>query len=125
MLLIVEFGTLKQNFNQSIHQTWYFKKSLESKKKRMIDLSKKINEIKKTFNTTTLDTLINKINDNLEIKVHYEMHGMNSIQQMHYSFVCNENKFLNELIRLKSKIKLLRSIDYYIESPEESLVFFD
>ena len=44
---------------------------------------------------------------------------------MHYSKMSSENEFLRELIRLKSKTKLLRDIDYYLNKPEEFLIILN
>jgi hypothetical protein len=119
--ILLEYATLVQKVEAPSGQSWYFKKGLEANKKRILDLTKEFNDIKDMFNDATIDALLGKINENSEGKRHYEKYGMNTIQQMHYSKMNSENEFLRELIRLKSKTKSLRDIDYYLKHPEEFL----
>jgi hypothetical protein len=123
--ILVDYSTLKQKIENPDNQSWYFKQGLESSKKRLVNLTKEYNGIRKFFNETTIDSLIEKINKNLRFKSGYERNGMNTIQQMHYSSIISQNEFYNELIRLKSKSKLLMDINYYLENPEEFLNFID
>jgi hypothetical protein len=123
--ILVEYSGLKQKIENPDNQSWYFKQGIESNKKRLIALTREFEEIRKTFNETTIDELIQRINENLKYKSNYERNGMNTIQQMHYSSIISENEFYNELIRLKSKTELLKDIDYYLENPKEFLIFID
>jgi len=123
--ILVEYATLRQKIENPSGQSYYFKRGLESRQKRLVDLTKEFTYVKETFNMSTIDTLLEKINENLEGKRHYEKYGMNTIQQMHYSKIISENEFLRELIRLKSKTKSLQDIDFYLENPEEFLVIFE
>jgi len=123
--IIVEYSTLKQKLENPENQSWYFIKGIESSKNRLISLKNEFNVIRRIFNETTIDELIEIINENLKYKSHYEKNGMNMVQRMHYSSIISEIEFAKELIRLKSKTDSLKEIDYYIESPEEFLKFFD
>lgn len=123
--ILLEYATLLQKVEASNSQSWYFKQGLEANKKRILDLKKEFNSIKDMFNAATIDALLTKINENTEGKHHYEKYGMNTIQQMHYSKMSSENEFLNELIRLKSKTKSLRDIDYYLKNPKEFLMILN
>jgi len=123
--ILLEYATLLQKLEASSSQSWYFKQGLDANKKRILNLKKEFNDIKDIFNATTIDELLGKITENLEGKLHYEKYGMNTIQQMHYSKMSSENEFLRELIRLKSKTKSLRNIDYYLKNPEEFLIILN
>lgn len=123
--ILVDYSVLKQRIEDLDNQSWYFKQGIESSKERLIALTKEFEKIRKTFNETSIDELIELINDNLRFKLGYELRGMNTIQQMHYSSIISENLFFNELIRLKSKTELLHDIEYYLENPEEFLIFID
>lgn len=123
--IIVEYSILKQKIETQESQSWYFKLGFESSKERLIALTKEFEEIRKTFNETSIDELIERINENLKYKSGYEKNGMNTIQQMHYSSIISENEFYNELLRLKSKTEFLKDIDYYLENPEEFLIFIN
>ena len=123
--ILLEYATLVHKVEASSGQSWYFKQGLEANKKRILDLKKEFNSMKDMFNAATIDALITNINENTKGKRHYEKYGINTIQQMHYSKMSSENKFLKELIRLKSKTKLLRDIDYYLKDPEEFLMILN
>ena len=123
--ILLEYATLVHKVEASSGQSWYFKQGLEANKKRILDLTEEFNGIKDMFNTSTIDALLGKINENSEGKGHYQKYGMNTIQQMHYSKMNSENEFLRELIRLKSKTKSLRDIDYYLKHPEEFLIILN
>lgn len=123
--IIVEYSSLKQKLDFPENQSWYFKQGIESSKKRLITLTQEYNNIRKTFNETTIDSLIETINENLTYKSGYERNGMNTLQQMHYSAIISKIQFLKELIRLKSKTELLVDIDYYLEYPDEFLKFIE
>ena len=123
--ILLEYATLVHKVEASSGQSWYFKQGLEANNKRILDLTEEFNGIKDMFNTSTIDALLDKINENSEGKRHYQKYGMNTIQQMHYSKMNSENEFLRELIRLKSKTKSLRDIDYYLKHPEEFLIILN
>lgn len=123
--ILIEYSGLKHKIENPENQSWYFKQGIESSKERLIALTKEFEEIRKTFNEASIDELIERINENLKYKSGYERSGMNTIQQMHYSSIISENVFYNELIRLKSKTELLKDIEYYLENPEEFLIFID
>ena len=123
--LIIDYNNLKKKLENTEDNSWYFKQALESNKTKLESLRKDYEKIRIVFNESTIDTLIEKINENLELKSIYEKKGMNTIQQMHYSSIISENEFYNELIRLKSKTEFLKDIDYYLENPEEFLKFID
>ncbi|HQB77915.1 MAG TPA: hypothetical protein PLJ52_06170 [Tenuifilaceae bacterium] len=123
--LIIDYGELKQKLENPENNSWYFTQALESNKAKLISLEKNYEKIRVLFNESTIDTLINGVNKNLVIKSWYERHGMNTIQQMHYSSVVSQVKFLNELIRLKSKTVSLMSADYYLANPEELIKLID
>ncbi len=119
--IIFEYLVLKQKIDNLEKQSWYFKKGIESSKKRLISLTEKYNEIRKTFNESTIGSIIEKINENLVIKSSYEKNGMNTIQHMHYSSIIRENETMNELLHLKSKIEILMPFDHYLNFPDEIL----
>ena len=123
--ILLEYATLTQKMESPESQSWYFKKGLEANKKRILRLKKEFNNIKDIFNAATVDTLLSKIDENLEIKSHYEGRGVGMIGQMHYSSVVSQNKFLRELVRLKGKTNSLHDIDYYLENPEEFLIILN
>lgn len=123
--LLMEYAILKRKFEEPDGQSWYFKQGISSRKKRLSNLIKQFNAIKSTFNTTTIDTFLEKINENNSVCLHYEKTGINTIQQIHYSKLKAENAFLHELIGLKSKMNQLKEIDHYLSHPEEFLTIMD
>lgn len=82
-------------------------------------MTKEYEEIRKLFNESSIDYFIEKVNENLLFKSSYERNGMNTIQRIQYSFIINENNLFNELIRLKNKTKVIKSINYYLSNKKE------
>ena len=123
--IIIEYATLKQKIDNTNNQSWYFKHGLESTLEKLFFLNIEFEKIRKSFNESTIDDFIEKINENSMITTSYEGNYMGAIKLMHYSSMIGESKFLNELIRLKSKTESLMSVDYYLEDPEEFLMFLE
>lgn len=120
--IVVEYLTLKQKIEDVDNHTWYMKKGLESSKKRLLSLNEKYEKIRQLFNESTLDDFVEKVNQNLASISDFEKGPMNSIKYIAYSIKLNENEFLNELIRLKSKTDSLMPIEDYLENPDEFLM---
>ncbi len=123
--IIIEYCTLQQKVQNSENQSWYFKQGLEASKQKLTSLNNDYEEIRKLFNESSIDLFIERINENSSITSGFEGKSMGAIQLMHYSYKLNEIEFFNELIRLKNKTGLLMSIDYYLENPEEFLMFIE
>ena len=123
--ILVEYSRIKQNLESPDNQSWYFKKGIESSKQKVLSLKKEYEELRKFYNESSVDYFIEEINEGNRAKAHYEQHGMNTIQQWHYSSIVGNNELFNELIRLKSKTKLLMPIDLYLERPDEFLKLID
>lgn len=121
--IIIEYSTLKQKVENSDNQSWYFQKGLEASNQRLSSLNNDYEEIRELFNESTIDDFIERINENYSITSSYEGKSMGAIQLMYYSYKLSESRFYNELIRLKSKTGLLMPIGYYLENPEEFLMF--
>lgn len=123
--IIIAYSTLKQKIENSENQSWYFKQGMESSKQRLSSSNKDYEEIRKLFNESTIDYFIERVNKNSSTISHYQGKSMGAIQLMHYTFLIGESEFLNELIRLKSKTKLLMRIDYYLGNTEAFLMFIE
>jgi len=119
--LLLEYARLKQKLDDPENQTWYFRKAMDSHERRLKNLGKRFERVRKSFNQTTTDMMIHRVNENNK-QIHElekERMGMNR-RLMHLSLVSENNRF-NELIQLKRRTKTLQSIDYYPDRPEELL----
>ena len=123
--IILEYATLKQRIDHPDNQSWYFKQGMKSSLERLSFLNIDFEKIRKSFNESTIDDFIQKINENSLKTTTCEGKYMGTIKLMHYSAMIGESKFLSELIRLKSKTELLMPIAYYLENPDEFLVFLE
>lgn len=120
--IVVEYLTLKQKIEDVGNHTWYFKKGLESSKKRLLTLNDKYEKIRQLFSESTLDDFVEIVNQNLASISDFEKGPMNSIKYIAYSIKLDENEFFSELIRLKSKTDSLMPIEDYMENPDEFLM---
>ena len=123
--IIIAYSTLKQKIENTDNHSWYFKQGLESSKQRLMSLNNDYEEIRVLFNDSSVDYFIERTNRNSAITSSYEGKSMGAIQIFHYSHLMGESKFLNELIRLKSKTEVLMPIDHYLENPEAFLMIIE
>ena len=116
-----EYSILKQKLEDKENQSWYFKKGIEKKIKEMSSLRNHLEKIRELFNESTINILIDKINqNNLSLSA-----SKGKYKAMIRSSTIRENNFYNELISLKSKTELLMPIDFYLDNPEEFLKLID
>ena len=119
--LVLEYATLKQKLDNPGEQSWYFEKAVDSHKQRLKNLGKRYEKARAFFNQTSIDLMINKVNENsMRIgELEKKWMGMNT-RLLHLHLVSENNRF-NELIRMKSITETLQQIDYYLDNPEELL----
>ena len=123
--LIIEYSKLKQALNDTENHSWYFKQGIESKQQELWALADRFEKLRVLFNSSTIDCFINKINDNND----YLSDSEGNYRGFNHRTVCswkrNENELFHEFIQLKSRIEFLMRIDYYLENPNEFLIFID
>lgn len=119
--IIISYSTLKQKLKDTENHTWYFKKGIESKRQKLASLNNDFEKIRALFNESTIDFFIHEINENNLYLSGVEGKGRSLNQRMLYSWKISNNNFFKELIRLKSKTKILMPLNYYLENPEEFL----
>ncbi|HLV13912.1 MAG TPA: hypothetical protein VKY41_01935 [Xanthomarina sp.] len=123
--ILIEYATLSQKFATADSQSWYFKQAQESTNRKLESLLERYKEIRSLFNENSIDYFIHKINKNNSHIAHLKENGMNSISYLTCTSLSDENAFITELIRLKSKTKTLMPIDYYLQKPEELLILIN
>lgn len=123
--IIIAYASLKQKIDNLDNQSQYFKQGEQSSRGRLVSLNNDYEVIKNLFNESTLDFLIEQINQNSSITSSYEAKPRGAIQLMHCSYLIDESAFFTELLRLKSKTELLMPLDYYLENPEKFLMFIE
>ncbi len=119
--LVFEYATLKQKLDNPDKQSWYFLKGLDMHKQRLKFTGKRYEDIRTFFNQTTIDFLLEKVNNHQQQITELEQGYMNMLTRMRYQHLISEKKRFNELIQLKSRINKLQTIDYYQDNPEELL----
>ena len=123
--LIISYAILKQSIEDTQSHSWYFKQGLESKKQELSTLNIHFEEMRELFNEATLDYFINKINENNLYLSDLEGKEKSNNHRISSSWKISENELFSELIRLKTKMDFLNTIEYYLENPEEFLKIFD
>lgn len=123
--LIIDYATLKQKLESPEDNSWYFKQGLKASKENLLSINKEYEEIRTWFNEETIDSFIEKVNENNQDVKEFKGSVMNFARQLHLSSINSQNRLLNELIRFKGKIDVLQPIDHYLEYPEEFLTLLD
>ncbi|RBP34569.1 hypothetical protein DFR65_101463 [Oceanihabitans sediminis] len=123
--ILMEYATLNRKLANADSQSWYFKQAQESTNRKLESLLDRYKEIRSLFNENSIDYFIHKINKNNSHIAHFKENGMNSISYLTCTSLSDENAFITELIRLKSKTKTLMPIDYYLQKPEELLILIN
>ncbi len=123
--ILIEYAALKQKLEDTTNHSWYFKKGIEAFQEKLSNLNNDFEKIRALFNDSTIDAFIYNINENNLYLSGIKGAGQGINQQRSYYWKIYENKFFNALIRLKSKIDTIKPIGYYLENPEEFLVFLE
>ncbi|HZW76946.1 MAG TPA: hypothetical protein VFF21_01425 [Flavobacteriaceae bacterium] len=121
--LLLEFGRLKLKLENILDESWYTQKAGENLSSRLEEIALEYASIRKLFNRSSIDDLISEL---AEAKRKQHKH-----EQMESGFIkitlTSENKrriqFVNELIGLKSKTSRLDHLQFYMENPDEFLIF--
>lgn len=122
IVLLLEYGAIKYKLDNPETQTWYFKKDIDGKKKKLKTLNAEFEKIRDDLNGATLDTLFASLNEKKRDEEKILGKGyLNTIDQIFYSNLLADINYINDLIRIKNTVGELNSIDYYIDRPEEIL----
>ncbi len=119
--LLLEYAALKKKLDKPDQQSWYFLKGLDMHKQRLIFLFDRYEGIRIFFNQSTVDDLIETVNDHQHQITELEQKWMGMLTRMKYEHLISEKKRFNEFIQLKSRINKLQTIDYYLDNPEDLL----
>lgn len=123
--IIISYSKIKQKLEDTTNHSWYFKQGIEASQQKLVSLNNDFEKIRELFNESTIDYFIHQINENNLYLSSFEGKGKSLIQRTSYSWKSGENDFFTELIRIKSKKDTLMPIDYYLENPEEFLLFIE
>ena len=61
--IILEYAKLKQRIDHPDNQSWYFKQGMKSSLERLSFLNMEFEKIRKSFNESTIDDFIERINE--------------------------------------------------------------
>ena len=123
--LVLSYLELKQKVDKPGGQSWYFNKGLEGSKIRLKIWEKRYEEIRNRFNNTTLDELIEEINEKENKMGIMRQNGMGTCLLIAYSSFRNTNRFLSELVGYKSKTDLLVSLKEFEQNPEQLILLME
>jgi len=117
---IGEYATLKSKIDKVEEQSWYFKKAIDKHLESLKNLRDKFETIKNDFDQCSVDGIIEIMHEKEEdykfcvqrsMPIFVKIIGGQSVK--------NQIAYHNELLTLKSKIKNMESIDYYVDNPDE------
>lgn len=123
--ILLEYAINKQKLHDADDHSWYYKKGIESLRKRLSSLEEDYENIRNLFNKSSIDFFIHEINKNNAYISNFNKDAMNAVAYMGFGFRGSRNKFYKELIQLKSKTDLLMPMDYYLQNPEAFLEIID
>lgn len=119
--IVVEYIRLTESLENTDQHSWYYKKGIESYKRRLVLLREDFETIREYFNESSIDSFLDEINKNNAHISAVTSGGMNAVVYWSCSLLRDKNKSLTELIRLKSNTEILKPLDYYLENLEEFL----
>lgn len=120
--IMLDYAILLEKLNNIDEQSFLFKKGLENNKLKLDSLKKGFNEIKEEINSSTIDDLILKQKEFQErIKDVKNVKYFNTISMIAVSSFESNLSYIEELIRIKSRVDFIENIDYYFESKEALL----
>lgn len=123
--ILLEYATVKQKFESTNRQSWYFRQAIESNKAKLLSLLENYESIRALFNKASVDSLILAIDKNNSKIASLEGGQMNGVLYMVCNSLRGKNEFYGELIRLKRRTDVLMPIDHYLQTPEALLGIID
>lgn len=114
------YATLKNKIDNLEDQSWYFKKAIDNHFESLNNLKNKFETVKNDFNQFSVDDIIEILQKKEELYQRCMRRSMPLVVKiMGSQSDKNQINYYNELLTLKSKIKNLESIDYYVDNPDE------
>ena len=123
--IILEYASIKQKLNSSDDQSWYLKKGSSGLNAKLYSLNTEYQNIQTLFNAKSTDYYIQLVNKNNSFISKFNQNSMNAVAYTSIGFLKSQNKFYNELIRLKSKTKSLLPLEHYLQNPEDLIEIMD
>jgi hypothetical protein len=98
---VAQYGELKKKLNSPDAQSWYFRNSLPEKQRQLEDMRKEFNEIRRIFNTQTIDDFLAELKRPTALKKKLDSKPMNMPQRPAYPKIISDINFFNELLYIK------------------------
>ena len=125
LALLLEFGRSKLKLDGILEESWYSQKAHENLTFKLVGIALEHTSIRRRFNRSSIDDLISELAEAQRKQREYEQKESGFIQIMLTSENSRRIQFLNELIGLKSKTSRLEYLQFYMENPEEFMIFLD
>ena len=120
--IILEYGNLVQKMNNMEQQSWMFKKAEKNNLLKLKDLKRQFENIRKEVNDTSIDDLIELLNDKKEnTKSFQNSPQLNFIGRIAVASLNSDIIYIEELLAIKSRVDEMKELDYYLEN-KESLI---
>ncbi len=117
--IILEYGSLVQKMNNSEQQTWLFRKAEENNQLKLKDLKSQFENIRTEVNHTSIDDLIQSLNDYKEQVKSIQIHFKPSFIKVLALASFNSSVFyIEEILSIKSRVDEINELDYYLEHKE-------
>jgi len=121
---IGKYAPLKKIIDDKEEQSWYFNKAIAKQIENLQTLKNEFEKIKNDFNSLDVDTLIETIKTKEQLYKTCMQKTMPVFVKIWGSHsATNQINYFSELLSLKSKIKRMESIDYYVDRPDEVMNF--
>lgn len=124
--LIIDYAVLTEKLAHPEKQTFYFRQALASKEKERQQLKTRFEGIRKCFYEDSVDHLLTErayCQSRLDRIATLRFLGfMKQIERGHFS---SKLRYINMVLTLKSRLKDLHPIDYYLTDSEAFLQLLD
>ncbi len=117
--MVLEYGNLHQKMNDIEQQTWFFKKAEENNRLKLKDLKNQLENIRNEVNYTSINDLIESLNDYKEKAKSIQIHFQPSFNKMLALASFNSSIiYIEEILSIKSRVDEMKEIEYYLENKE-------
>lgn len=117
--IMLEYGSLIQKMDNLEQQSWFFKKAEKNNRLKLIELKSQYEKMRNDVNGTDMNNLIESLNDHQADRAFLKKKPyLNFTDRIALASINSNIQYVEELLSVKSRCKLMQSLDHYLEDSE-------